>query len=134
MKSLGLCPRLPVMLLLASGMFVTGCSQKMLRQVSKVAGEEAAYAALRSVLVANRITSADHFVGAVRLVVEKKDYGGAAAAFTVALAEHNLKAANKLSSSEVVSMMRQAEPVVKRASPRVASSLTSFCSYVEEKK
>jgi hypothetical protein len=134
MKSLVLCPRLPVLLLLASALFAAGCSQKTMRRVSRAAGEEAALATLQGFLVSNNITSADHMVDAVRLVVEKKDYAGAAAAFAVALDEHNVRGADKVSSSQVISLMRKAVPTVKKASPRVASYVTSFCDHVEKQK
>ena len=120
---------LPV-LAVAIGCAVVSCNSRWFRRAARVAGEEAAYAALRSVLVGAGIVSADHMVDAVRLVVDKNDYGGAAAAFAVALNEHNLKASQKLTSSQVIGLMLLAEPSVRRVSPRVAEGLKGFCVYV----
>jgi hypothetical protein len=120
---------LPV-LVVAVGCAALSCNSRWFRQATKLAGEEAAYAALRSALVGAGIVSADHMVDAVRLVVDKKDYGGAAAAFAVALNEHNLKASQKLTSSQVIGLMLLAEPSVRRFSPRVAEGLKGFCVYV----
>jgi hypothetical protein len=100
---------------------------------ARVAGEEAAYAALQSALTRAGVTSADHMTDAVRLVVDKKNYGGAAAAFAVALDEHNMKASEKLTSSQVIGLMRKAIPTVRSASRRVATGLSGFCDYVSSK-
>jgi hypothetical protein len=120
---------LPV-LVVAVGLSVLSCNSRWFRQATRLAGEEAAYAALRSALVGAGIVSADHMVDAVRLVVDKNDYGGAAAAFAVALNEHNLKASQKLTSSQVIGLMLLAEPSVRRISPKVAEGLEAFCVYV----
>ena len=75
----------------------------------------------------------EHDPDAVRLAVDKKDYGGAAAAFAVALDEHNMKASEKLTSSQVIGLMRKAIPTVRSASRRVATGLSGFCDYVSSK-
>ncbi|MEO0081753.1 MAG: hypothetical protein ABIL25_05600 [candidate division WOR-3 bacterium] len=108
----------------------TGCSNKYVQNTLKAVGEEAAYAAIKSALVSAGVKSADHMVDAVRLVADKQDYGGAAAAFAIALEEHNVAAANKLTSSQVVAAMRLAEPAVRKSSPKVANALVGFCDYV----
>ena len=120
---------LPV-LVVAVGCAVLSCNSRWFRRASRIAGEEAAYAGLESVLVRAGIVSADHMVDAVRLAVDTKDYGGAAAAFAIALNEHNLRASQKLTSSQVIGLMLLAEPSVRRASPRVADGLKQFCVYV----
>jgi len=117
-----------VLFALAAG---AGCSSKYFRQAMSVAGEEAAYVAVRSALLKTGVKSADHIVDAVRLVADRKDYGGALAAFTQALEEHNVQSADKLSSREVLSALRRAESPVRRASGRVADALAGFCSYAE---
>ncbi len=119
---------LPV-LAVAIGCAVMSCNSAWFRRAAAVAGEEAAYAALQAALVKAGIVSADHMVDAVRLVVDRKDYGGAAAAFVVALNEHNLRAGQKLTSAQVVGYMRLAEPAVRRASCRVGDGLKGFCDY-----
>ena len=123
---------LPV-LAVAIGCAVLNCNSRWFRQAAQVAGEEAAYAALQSALTKAGVRSADHMTDAVRLAVEKKDYGGAAAAFAVALNEHNMKASEKLTSSQVVALMRQAIPTVRSASPRVGAGLKGFCDYLSSK-
>jgi hypothetical protein len=123
---------LPV-LAVAVGCAVVSCNSLWFRQATRVAGEEAAYAALQSGLTKAGITSASRMTDAVRLVVEKKDYGGAAAAFAVALAEHNSRASQKLTSAQVIALMRLAQPTVRLASPRVANGVESFCDYVSSK-
>ena len=120
-------------LLVAVGCAIVTCNSRELRQVTQVAGEEAAYAALQSALTRAGITSASHMTDAVRLVVEKKDYGGAAAAFAVALTEHNSRASQKLTSSQVIGLMRLAVPSVRALSPRVGTGLQGFCDYVSSK-
>ena len=120
---------LPV-LAVAIGCFATNCNSSWFRRAATVVGEEAAYAALQSALAKAGVVSADHMVDAVRLVVDHKDYGGAAAAFVVAQNEHNLRASQKMTSTQVIAVMRLAEPTVRRASPRVAAGLTGFCDYV----
>jgi hypothetical protein len=123
---------LPV-LVVAVGCISTSCNSSYVRQAEQVAGEEAAYAALQTALTKAGITSASHMTDAVRLVVEKKDYGGAAAAFTVALSEHNARANQKLTSSQVIGLMRLAIPTVRSASPRVGTGLKGFCDYMASK-
>ena len=123
---------LPV-LVVAIGCAVLSCNSRWVRQAARVAGEEAAYAALESALVKAKVVSADHMVDAVRLAVDRKDYGGAAAAFAVALNEHNMKASEKLTSSQVINLMRKAIPTVRSASWRVATGLSGFCDYVANK-
>ena len=120
---------LPV-LVVAVGCAVLSCNSRWFRRAARVAGEEAAYATLKGVLVKAGVVSADHMVDAVRLAVDTKDYGGAAAAFAIALNEHNLRASQKLTSSQVIGLMLLAEPSVRRASPRVAEDLKGFCVYV----
>lgn len=110
-----------------------GCNSRWFRQAARIAGEEAAYAALQSTLTKAGVKSADHMTDAVRLAVDRKDYGGAAAAFTVALNEHNMKASEKLTSAQAVALMRVAIPAVRSASPRVGNGLTSFCDYLSSK-
>ncbi len=112
---------------------VLSCNIQTLNRAAQVAGEEAAYAALQSALTKAGITSASHMTDAVRLAVDKKDYGGAAAAFTVALAEHNSRASQKLTSSQVIGLMRNAIPTVRNASPRVGTGLKGFCDYLSSK-
>lgn len=109
----------------------SGCSNKYFRRAAAAVGEEAAYAALTGALVNAGVKSADHMVDAVRLVADKKDYGGALVAFAVALAEHNASGAQRLTSAQVISVMRKAEPSVRRASPRIAGALDGFCDYAE---
>lgn len=116
----------PPVLLVALGCAVISCNSRTLRRAARVAGEEAAYSALQSALAKAGVRSADHMVDAVRLVVDKKDYGGAAAAFTVALNEHNLKASEKLASLQVIGLMRKAVPTVRSTSPRVGMSCTKM--------
>jgi len=123
---------LPV-LVVAIGCAVVSCNSRWFRQAARVAGEEAAYAALQSALTRAGVTSANHMTDAVRLVVEKKDYGGAAAAFAVALSEHNARANQKLTSAQVIGLMRMALPAVRSASPRVGSGLSAFCDYLTSK-
>ena len=123
---------LPV-LVVAIGCAVVSCNSRWFRQAARVAGEEAAYAALQTALTKAGITSANHMTDAVRLVVEKKDYGGAAAAFAVALSEHNARANQKLTSAQVIGLMRLAVPAVRSASSRVGSGLNSFCDYLASK-
>jgi hypothetical protein len=116
---------------LAAGVVLPlGCNSRWFRQAAGVVGEEAAYAALRSALVASKVQSADGFVDAVRMVVDRKDYGGGAAAFAVALNLHNARVAQKYTADQMISLMRLSEPVVRRASPRVGDGLRSFCDYV----
>jgi hypothetical protein len=118
-------------LALAAGLLLTaGCNSAWFRRAARVAGEEAAYVALENYLARAGVTSADHFVDALRLVVKTQDYAGAAAAFGVALAEHNSRAAEKLTSAQVVNLLRRARPVVSEASPRVGSYLAGFCDYL----
>ncbi len=113
--------------------FLVSCNSRWFRQATRLAGEEAAYAALESALVKAGVLSAVRMVDAVRLVVDRKDYGGAAAALAVALNEHNLRASQKLTSAQVIALMRLAEPAVRLASPRVANGVESFCDYVSSK-
>jgi len=120
-------------LVVAVGCAVLGCNSRWFRQATRLAGEEAAYAALESVLVKAGVLSAGRMVDAVRMVVEHKDYGGAAAALAVALNEHNLRASQKLTSAQVIALMRLAEPSVRLASPRVANGVESFCDYISSK-
>lgn len=120
---------LPV-LVVAIGGTLMSCNSRWFRQATRVAGEEAAYAALQSALTRAGVKSADHMVDAVRLFVDKKDYGGAAAAFAVALAEHNSRASEKLTSAQVIGLMRLAVPAVRSASSRVGNGLSSFCDYL----
>ena len=110
---------------------MAGCNNRYFRRAMSVAGEEVAYAALRTALVAADVRSADHFVDAVRYAVDKRDYGGALASFTVALAEHNLTPARKLTAREVTAVMRLAVPAVSRQSSKVGSVLSGFCDYVD---
>ena len=123
---------LPV-LAVAIGCAVLSCNSRWFRQAARVAGEEAAYAALESALVKAKVVSAGHMVDAVRLAVDRKDYGGSAAAFAVALNEHNMKASEKLTSSQVINLMRKAIPTVRSASSRVGSGLKGFCDYLSSK-
>jgi hypothetical protein len=109
---------------------VLGCNSRWFRQAARVAGEEAAYAVLQSTLTKAGVKSADHMTDAVRLAVDRKDYGGAAAAFAVALNEHNMKASEKLAAQQAVALMSVAIPAVRSASPRVGSGLSSFCDYL----
>jgi hypothetical protein len=120
---------LPV-LAVAIGCIAMNCNSRWFRRAATVVGEEAAYAALQGALVKAGVVSADHMVDAVRLAVDHKDYGGAAAAFAVALNEHNLRASQKLTSAQVIGLMLLAEPTVRRASPRVGDGLKAFCVYV----
>jgi hypothetical protein len=120
---------LPALLVAVVGVGAS-CNSRAVQQATQVMGEEAAYAALQSALTRAGVLSAAHMTDAVRLVVEKKDYGGAAAAFAVALNEHNMKASQKLTSSQVVALMRQAIPTVRSASPRVGAGLQGFCDYM----
>ncbi len=124
---------LPVLAVIV-GCTAVNCNSRWFRRAARVAGEEAAYAALQSALVKARVVSADHMVDAVRLVVDKKDYGGAAAAFAVALNEHNLRSSQKLTSAQVIGLMRLAQPAVRGTSSRVGAGLTSFCDYVSKNK
>jgi hypothetical protein len=119
---------LPLVLLLA---IFTGCNSRYFRQAMKVAGEEAAYAALTTALVAAGVTSADHFTDAVRYAVQKQDYGGAMASFSMALAEHNVPGARQLTARQVTAIMRLAVPAVSRQSGKVGSVLAGFCDYVD---
>ena len=120
-------------LAVAIGCTAIGCNSSTLRQTEQTVGEEAAYAALQSALTKAGITSAAGMTDAVRLAVEKKDYGGAAAAFAVALAQHNSRASQKLTSAQVVGLMRQALPTVRSVSPRVGAGLAGFCDYLASK-
>jgi len=120
-------------MVVAIGCAGLNCNSRTFRRVAQVAGEEAAYAALSSALTKAGVRSANHMVDAVRLAVDQKNYGGAAAAFAVALNEHNLKASEKLTSSQVISLMRMAIPTVRSASPRVGSGLSAFCDYMSSK-
>ena len=120
-------------LLVAVGCAVLSCNSLWFRQASRLAGEEAAYAALQSALTKAGVLSAGRMVDAVRMVVDHKDYGGAAAALAVALNEHNLRASQKLTSAQVIALMRLAEPSVRLASPRVANGVESFCNYISSK-
>ena len=117
-------------LTLVAALLFTGCNSAWFRRAARVAGEEAAYVALEGYLTKAGVKSSDHFVDAVRMVVQNRDYAGAAAAFAVALAEHNSRAAEKLTSAQVVSLLRRAQPVVNKASPRVATSIGNFCDYL----
>lgn len=108
-----------------------GCSNRYFRQAVAAVGEEAAYAALKTTLTKAGLKGVDHLVDAVRLVAEKNDYGGAMAAFSLALEEHNVDLVDKLTSRQVLSLMRKAEPVVKKASPAIAKALVGFCDYAE---
>jgi hypothetical protein len=121
-------------LLFAAAFASVGCNSRWFRRAARSAGTETAYATLTAALVSAKIVSADHMVDAVRMVVEKKDYGGAAAAFAVALNEHNLKSSEKLTSAQVIGYMRLAQPTVRKVSPRVGSGLTAFCDYVSKNK
>jgi len=112
------------------GFLAVSCNRNRVRRGASLVGEEAAYAALRSSLAQAGVKSADQMVDAIRLAVDRKDYGGAAAAFAVALDKHNQKAGEKLTSAQVIALMRQAEPTVRRASPKVGDGLKSFCDYV----
>jgi hypothetical protein len=123
---------LPIMVV-AVGCAVLSCNSRWFRQATRVVGEEAAYAALQSALTKAGVLSAGRMVDAVRLVVDHKDYGGAAAALAVALNEHNLRASQKLTSAQVIALMRLAEPAVRLASPRVADGVESFCDYISSK-
>jgi hypothetical protein len=123
---------LPV-IVVAIGCAALSCNSRWFRQAARVAGEEAAYAALQTALTKAGVTSANHMTDAVRLVVEKKDYGGAAAAFAVALSEHNARANQKLTSTQVIGLMRLALPAVRSASTRVGSGLSAFCDYLSSK-
>lgn len=122
--------RRTVLLLLAAAVLVAGCNSAWFRRASNVAGQEAAYAALAGYLTRAGVRSAGNFVDAVRLVVTSRDYPRAAAAFAVALADHNAATADKLTSPQVIALLRQAQPVVNRASRRVGSSLAGFCDYL----
>ena len=122
-----------LVLVVAMGCAVLNCNSRMLRRATRVAGEEAAYAALQSALVKAKVVSADHMVDAVRLVVDKKDYGGAAAAFALALNEHNSRSSEKLTSAQAIALIRLAAPAVRSASPRVGAGLVGFCDYVSSK-
>jgi hypothetical protein len=106
------------------------CNSRTLNQTAKAVGEEAAYATLRAALVKGGVVSADRMVDAVRLVVDHKDYGGAAGAFAIALNEHNSRSSQKLTSTQAIALMRLAEPAVRAASPRVGAGLQGFCDYV----
>jgi hypothetical protein len=123
---------LPVMVV-AVGCAVTSCNSRALQLATRLAGEEAAYAALQSALTKAGITSASHMTDAVRLVVERKDYGGAAAAFAVALSEHNARVNQKLTSAQAIGLMRLTIPSVRALSPRVGSGLQGFCDYMASK-
>lgn len=123
---------LPVVVV-AIGCIAAGCNSGTVRQAEQVAGEGAAYAALQSALTKAGITSASSMTDAVRLAVESKNYGGAAAAFAVALAQHNSRASQKLKSAQVVGLMRQAIPTVRNVSPKVGAGLQDFCDYVAGK-
>ena len=95
------CFILPV-LAVAVGCIATNCNSRWFRRATRVAGEEAAYTTLQAALVKAKVVSADHMVDAVRLAVDKKDYGGAAAAFAVALNEHNMRSSEKLTSASAM--------------------------------
>ena len=112
---------------------LVSCNSRWFRSAARAAGEEVAYAALASALHKAGVKSADHMVDAVKLVVDKKNYGGAAAAFAVALNEHNLNATEKLTSAQAINLMRLAEPAVRSASRRVANGLDGFCDYMASK-
>jgi outer membrane murein-binding lipoprotein Lpp len=113
----------------AGSLLLSGCSNRYFRNAVAIVGEDAALAALESSLVKAGITSADHMTDAVRLVVDNKDYGGAFAAFAIALEEHNARVVNKLTSGQAIALMRLAEPTVRSISPAVANALESFCNY-----
>ena len=115
---------------LVAVLLFTGCNNAWVRRAARAAGEEAAYVALEGYLNKAGITSADHMVDALRMVVKSQDYAGAAAAFGVALAEHNSRTAAKLTSAQVVTLLRRAQPVVCQASPRVSTYLGNFCDYL----
>jgi hypothetical protein len=119
----------PVVLSVAASLFF-GCNSRWFRSASAIAREEAAYASLRAALFRVGVKSADHVVDAVMLAVEKKDYGGASGAFVRALDEHNFRAAEKLTSAQVIGYLRLAEPGVRKFSPRVGNGLSSFCDYL----
>jgi len=123
---------LPV-LVVAVGLSALSCNSRWFRRATRIAGEQAAYAALQSALTKAGVLSAGRMVDAVRMVVDHKDYGGAAAALAVALNEHNLRASQKLTSAKVIALMRLAEPAVRLASPRVANGVGSFCDYISSK-
>ncbi|MFO7652143.1 MAG: hypothetical protein R6X13_12490 [bacterium] len=63
-------------------------------------------------------------------MVKDRDYPAGAAAFAVALAEHNSLAAQKLTSAQAIALLRQAQPVVSRASQGVGNCLSGFCNYL----
>ena len=114
---------------LAGAVVTTGCGNRYVRRAAGLLGEEAAYTSLKSALTRAGVRSADHFVDAIRLVADHRDYGGATAKFTQALAEHNVAGADKLTSSQVISILRRAVPTVREASSRVANAITSFCDH-----
>jgi hypothetical protein len=124
---------LPPVLAIAVSCAVLSCNSLWFRQATKLAGEEAAHAALQSALTKAGVLSAGRLVDAVRMVVDHKDYGGAAAALAVALNEHNLRASQKLTSAQVIALMRLAEPTAWVASPRVANGVESFCDDISSK-
>lgn len=115
--------------IMAAALFLAGCSSPYFRRTAGAIGEEAAYTVLRASLTSAGVRSADHLVDAVRLVAKNKDYGGALAAFAVALEEHNVRGAEELTSAQAIILMRRAAPAVRRASPKVAEALTNFCNY-----
>lgn len=115
--------------ILTAAVLLAGCSSPYFRRAAGAVGEEAAYTVLRASLTSAGVRSADHLVDAVRLVAKNQDYGGALAAFAVALEEHNVRGAEELTSAQAIILMRQAAPAVRRASPKVAEALTNFCNY-----
>ncbi|HTW90179.1 MAG TPA: hypothetical protein VMH22_00525 [bacterium] len=123
---------LPVVVVFIGGMVVS-CNSRTVHQAEQVASEEAAYAALQSALSRAGITSAGSITDALRSAVEKRDFGGAAAALTVALNEHNIHSTQKLTSAQAIGLMRQAIPTVRNISPKVGSGLQSFCDYASGK-
>lgn len=107
-----------------------GCNSRWFRRTAGAVGEEAAYATLQSALLAVGVQTAGNFVDAVRMVVDRNDYAGAAAAFAVALNLENARVGQRWTANQVIALMRLAEPSVRRASPRVANGVRSFCDYV----
>jgi serine/threonine-protein kinase RIO1 len=103
----------------------------VVRRVAGTVSEEAAYDVLRQALVAANITSADRFIDAVWMVVDRQDYAGGAAAFASALNFHNARIAQKWTAAQVINLMRLAEPGVRRASPRIAHGLRGLYDYVD---
>lgn len=121
--------RVLVVAVLVGAALLAGCSSPYFRRAARAVGEEAAYTALKASLLSSGVRSADHMVDAVRLVASRQDYGGALAAFAIALEEHNVGGADKLTSAQAIILLRQAAPAVRQASPKIAIALTSFCDY-----